>query len=48
MCRSGSIENWIFITAVGELRGTFGIMIGQISKAYGIDVEDELAVIIPE
>lgn len=48
MCRSGSIENWIFITAVGELRGIFGIMIGQISKAYGIDVEDELAVIIPE
>ena len=48
MCRSGSTENWIFISAVGELRGVFGIMIGQISKAYGIDVEDELAQIIPE
>lgn len=48
MCRGGSIENWIFISAVGELRGVFGIMVGQISKAYGIDVEDELAQIIPE
>lgn len=47
MCQSGAIENWIFISALGELRGTFGIMIGQISKAYGLDVEDDLAQIIP-
>lgn len=36
------------ISAYGELRGVFGVMIGQIAKAYGIDVEDELADIIPE
>lgn len=48
MCRNGSVENWIFISTVGELRGIFGIMIGQISKAYGVDVEDDLAQIIPE
>lgn len=48
MCRNGSVENWIFISAVGELRGVFGVMIGQIAKAYGIDVEDELAQIIPD
>lgn len=48
MCRNGSVENWIFISTVGELRGVFGVMIGQISKAYGIDVEDDLAQIIPE
>ena len=47
-CRDGSINNWIFISALGELRGVFGIMVGQISKAYGIDVEDDLAQIIPE
>lgn len=47
-CQSGNIENWIFTSAVGELRGTFGIMIGQIAKAYGLDVEDELSQIIPE
>lgn len=44
----GSFEYLIFVTAVGELRGTFGIMIGQIVKAYGIDVQDELASIIPQ
>lgn len=44
----GSFEYLIFVTAVGELRGTFGVMIGQIAKAYGIDVQDELASIIPK
>lgn len=38
----------IFTSAIGELRGVFGVMIGQIAKAYGIDIEDELAKIIPE
>lgn len=47
-CESGNIDNWIFTSAVGELRGVFGVMIGQIAKAYGLDVEDELAQIIPE
>lgn len=44
----GSFEYLIFVTAVGELRGTFGVMVGQIAKAYGIDVQDELASIIPK
>jgi len=47
-CKNGNIENWIFTSAVGELRGVFGIMIGQIAKAYGLDVEDDLASIIPD
>ena len=47
-CQNGNIENWIFTSAVGELRGVFGVMVGQIAKAYGIDVEDDLAQIIPE
>lgn len=47
-CESGNIDNWIFTSAVGELRGVFGVMIGQIAKAYGLDVEDDLAQIIPD
>jgi hypothetical protein len=30
------------------MRGTFGNMIAQIAAAYGLDVEDELASIIPD
>lgn len=47
-CRPDNIHNWIFISAIGELRGVFGVMVGQMAKAYGLDVEDELAQIIPE
>lgn len=47
-CQNGNINNWIFTSAIGELRGVFGVMIGQIVKAYGINIEDELAQIIPE
>jgi hypothetical protein len=45
--RPGNINNWIFTSAIGEMRGVFGIMIGQIASSYGIDVEDDLAQIIP-
>lgn len=45
--RSGNIDNWIFTSAIGEMRGVFGIMIGQIATSYGIDIEDDLAQIIP-
>ena len=47
-CQPGNIDNWIFTSAIGELRGVFGVMIGQIAKVYGLDVEDDLAQIIPE
>ena len=47
-CQPGTLDNMIFTSAIGELRGVFGVMIGQIAKAYGIDIEDELAKIIPE
>lgn len=45
--RHDNIHNWIFTSAIGEMRGVFGIMIGQIASSYGIDVEDDLAQIIP-
>ena len=41
------ISSWKFNSALGELRGTFGIMIAQIAVAYGINVEEELASILP-
>lgn len=47
-CKQGTFEYWYFVSAVGELRGVFGIMVGQIAKAYGLDVEDDLARIIPD
>lgn len=47
-CKKGNQEYWYFVSTIGELRGVFGIMIGQIAKAYGIDVEDDLAQIIPD
>lgn len=35
------------LVALGELRAVFGIQIGQLAVKYGIDVEDELASILP-
>jgi len=41
-------RSWDFITAVGELRGVFGIHLAKIAVAYGIDIEEDLASIIPD
>jgi hypothetical protein len=38
---------WMFNDALGELRAVFGIHIAQLSAKFGIDIEDELAVILP-
>lgn len=45
-CRTGYIENWIFPSSMGEMRSVFGVMIGQIASAYGIDVENDLVEIM--
>jgi hypothetical protein len=37
----------MFNDALGELRAVFGIHIAQLSAKFGIDIEDELAVILP-
>ena len=34
-------------TAIGELRAIFGIHIAQLSVKYGIDIEEELASVLP-
>ena len=36
-----------FFTALGELRGSVGIQIALLATAYGIDLEPELASILP-
>ncbi len=40
-------HSWPLPQALGEFRATFGIHIGQIAAKYGIDLEDDLAMILP-
>src|SRR5690606_37385697 len=44
----GHYASWEFNGSLGELRGVFGIHIAQIAAAFGLDVEDDLAAILPE
>lgn len=43
----GHWASWVFNGALGELRGVFGIHVLQIALAHGLDIEDELAAILP-
>ena len=43
----GHFASWEFNGAVGELRGVFGVHIARIAVAHGLDIEDDLATIIP-
>ena len=43
----GNFASWEFNGAVGELRGVFGIHLAQIAAQFGLDIEDELASILP-
>jgi hypothetical protein len=45
--RLGPYASWTFIGALGEMRGVFGMHIAKIAIQYGIDVEDDLASILP-
>ncbi len=38
---------WMFNDALGELRGVFGIHVAQLSAKFGVDIEDDLATIVP-
>lgn len=40
-------QEWEFNQALGELRGVFGIHVAQLSVKFGIDIEDDLATILP-
>ena len=39
--------SWMFNDALGQFRAAMGIQIGQLSAKYGIDLEDEVATILP-
>lgn len=43
----GHWASWEFGIALGELRGIFGLWLGVLASRYRVDVEDELAVILP-
>jgi hypothetical protein len=43
----GHYASWIFNGAIGELRGVFGVHIALLAAKHGLDIEDELAAIIP-
>lgn len=43
----GHWASWRFGSAVGELRGVFGIHLLQLAVEYGLDVEEPLAGIFP-
>lgn len=42
-----SFPHFDFFASLGELRGIFGVHMAQLSVKYGIDVEEELALILP-
>jgi len=43
----GGYQSWTFGSALGELRGTFGVHVASIAAAFKLDVEDRLASILP-
>ena len=44
----GHWSSWTFYGALGEMRGTFGVHLAQIAAHFKLDIEDKLAVILPE
>lgn len=44
---SSQNTNCHFNSAIGELRGVFGIHIAQIAVQHGVDVESQLSIILP-
>jgi hypothetical protein len=43
----GAYGSWIFCSAIGELRGVIGLHVAQIAARNGLDVEKNLAAILP-
>ena len=43
----GHYASWEFNQALGEMRGIFGVHVARIAALYGLDVEDDLAKILP-
>ena len=45
--RQGHWANWVFLGALGEMRGVFGIHLAKIAVQHKLDIEDDLASILP-
>lgn len=45
--RRSGLDDWVLNQAIGELRGIFGLHVALIASRYGIDVEKDLASILP-
>ncbi|MGD0347084.1 MAG: DUF6650 family protein [Terracidiphilus sp.] len=43
----GHWASWTFYSAIGELRGTFGAHLAVIAAQFQLDIEDDLAAILP-
>lgn len=43
----GHYASWTFNGTLGEMRGVFGIHLARLAVAYGVNVENDLAAIIP-
>jgi len=43
----GGPDQWLFWSALGELRSTIGLHLAMIAVKYGLEIEDELATILP-
>lgn len=43
----GHWATWRFDSALGEMRGVFGVHVAQLAARHGLDVEDPLATILP-
>ncbi len=45
--KGGGYKRCAFGSALGELRGTFGVHVANIAAQFHLDVEDKLAAILP-
>lgn len=43
----GHYASWVFLPALGELRGVFGTHLARIAALHGLDVEVPLSSILP-
>jgi hypothetical protein len=43
----GGYQSWTFGSALGELRGMFGVHVAKVAAQFQLDVEDKLASILP-
>jgi hypothetical protein len=43
----GHYQSWTFFSAMGELRGIFGVQLAKIAAHFKLDIEDGLASILP-